>query len=64
MKNKYIIEITETLQRQITIFAESEGRALDTIQERYQNCDIVLDYSDFIKHEIHSISATNKTDSF
>lgn len=56
MRNKYVVEITEILQRQITVFAESEEKALEDIQKKYRNCDIVLDCSDFIKHEIHPIN--------
>lgn len=55
MRNKYVVEITETLQRQITVFTESEERALDIIQKKYNNCDIVLDCSDFIDCEIYSL---------
>jgi len=61
MRSKYIIEITETLQKQIAVFAESEGRALDIVKRKYDNADIVLDCSDFIDYEINSLITTRGT---
>lgn len=45
---KYIVEITETLQRQVEIEAENEIEALDKVDDMYKSCDIILDSEDFI----------------
>lgn len=43
MKKKYIVEITETLQRQIIIEARNEKEAVKLIEDAYDNEEIVLD---------------------
>lgn len=50
----YTIEITETLQRQIEVKADSEDSALALVQLQYSDCDIVLDSDDFIDVKIES----------
>ena len=45
---KFIIEITETLQRQVEIEAESKETAMSTIRNQYSKQEIVLDSSDYI----------------
>lgn len=45
---KFIIEITETLQRQIEVEAESKDTAMSTIRNQYSKQEIVLDSSDYI----------------
>lgn len=48
----YNYEITETLQRQIYIEAESEEEAFHKISEQYRNCDIVLDSQYYVDTSI------------
>ena len=49
---KYEVEITEYLQRTIEVEAESPSDAVDIVEEDYDNCNIVLDYSDFTGKDI------------
>ena len=46
--SKYTIEITETLQRTISIEAESEEMALEKVRTMYETEEIVLDSDDFV----------------
>ena len=46
------VEITETLQRIVSIEAESENAAHLAVKEMYRNEEIVLDNSDYIDTEI------------
>ena len=55
----YNIEITETLQRTITINADNEGEALDKVQEMYDNEEIVLDWGDYQDTEIEVVEDDN-----
>ena len=45
---KYLVEITETLQKQITITASSREEAEQKVKEKYRNEEIVLDENDYI----------------
>ena len=45
---KFLIEITETLQRLIYVEAESMEDALSEIRNQYKKEDIVLDESDYV----------------
>lgn len=45
---KYTIEITETLQKQVSVEANSYEEAERKIKEQYQNNEIVLDSNDYI----------------
>ena len=49
---KYEVEITEYLQRRITVEAESEADAVSKVEEDYNTDKEVLDYSDHIKTDI------------
>lgn len=44
---EFNIEISETLQKVISIEAESEKEALKIAKEKYRNEEIILDYTDF-----------------
>lgn len=44
----FIIEITETLQRQIKVEADSDEDAISKIRNQYQKEDIILDESDYV----------------
>ena len=52
---KYIIEITETLQRQIEVEAQNESEAIRLIKEKYKHEEIILSEQDFIDYEIDII---------
>ena len=52
---KYIIEITETLQKQIEVEAQNESEAIKLIKEKYKNEEIILSEEDFIDYEIDVI---------
>jgi hypothetical protein len=52
MKMIYNVEITETLQRILSINVESEDEAYDIAKRMYRKCEVVLDSSDFIDTEI------------
>lgn len=45
---KYLVEITETLQKQITIIASSREEAEQKVKEKYRNEEIVLDENDYV----------------
>lgn len=48
MSNIYTIEITETLQKQVKIKANSQEEAERKVKEKYQNNDILLDENNYI----------------
>ena len=49
---KYKVEITEYLQRIIDVEAESEEDAVYSVEKQYDDCNIVLDDTDFVTKEI------------
>ena len=49
---KFRVEIKETLSRVIETEADSESSAVDIVRQRYRNCDIILDSSDYVETEI------------
>ena len=49
---KYNVQITEYLQRIITVEAESEEDAIAMVESEYDLAHIVLDYSDFTGKDI------------
>lgn len=55
---KYLVEITETLQKQITISANSREEAEQKIRERYKDEDIVLNEKDYVNTDFHVIKET------
>ena len=54
MKN-YTIEITETLQKQVTVKANSREEAIQKVRKEYFDCDIILDSNDYIDTEFQYI---------
>lgn len=54
MKN-YTIEITETLQKQVTVKANFREEAIQKVKEQYHDCDIVLDSNNHIDTEFQYI---------
>ena len=49
---KYRIEVKEVLSRIVEAEADNEEEAVEMVKEKYRNCNIVLDASDYIETEI------------
>ena len=49
---KYRVEVMEILSRTIEIEADCEMTSVEKVREMYQNCDLVLDDSDYIETKI------------
>ena len=49
---KYSIEVTEILSHIVEIMANDEEEAIRIVKAKYQNCDIVLDASDYVSTKI------------
>ena len=45
--DEYTVEITETLQRDVTVKAADADDALDKVRAMYRNSEVVLDDGDF-----------------
>ena len=45
--DEYTVEITETLQRDVTVKAADADDALDKVRAMYRNSEVVLDSGDF-----------------
>ena len=64
---KYIIEITETLQRQIEVEAQNESEAISLIKEKYKHEEIIYKEDELENStieefsEVHSESNHKKT---
>lgn len=56
---KYLIEITETLQRTILVEAETNDEAIERVESAYRSENIVLDSDDFVDNSINSIGTVN-----
>ena len=54
-KREFQIEITETLQRTVTVEALNIEDALRTVRFQYENETIVLDSGDFIDVEFNTL---------
>ncbi|MBQ7422236.1 MAG: DpnD/PcfM family protein [Prevotella sp.] len=52
---KYRIEVTEILSRIVETEADNEEDAVGMVRQRYRNCDIVLDASDYVETEINVV---------
>ena len=44
---KYYVSVTETLNKVVSVDAESENEAVQKVQDAYNNSDIILDNDDF-----------------
>lgn len=53
---KFTIEVTETLQTRIDVYATSEQEALNIITNDYNDGSIVLDSDNYIDHEIKVVN--------
>lgn len=52
--------VTETLQREVEIEAEEESIAIEELEKKYNDGEIVLDYSDLIDTEFSNCKYTKK----
>lgn len=57
---KYLIEITETLQKQITVTAINREAAEQIVREKYENQVIVLDESNYISTDFDVLKETRE----
>ena len=48
---KYVVYVTETLQRKVVVKAKSLTEAEEKVQEAYENEEITLDYNDYLQVE-------------
>ena len=46
---KYVVYVTETLQRKVVVKAKSLTDAEEKVQEAYENEEITLDYNDYLQ---------------
>lgn len=44
---RYYVSVTETLNRAVSVDAESEKEAVQKVQDAYNNSKIILDSDDF-----------------
>lgn len=44
---KYVVTITETLEKQITVDADNGDEAIEKVRDRYRASKIILDADDF-----------------
>lgn len=49
---RYYVSVTETLNKVVSVDAESEKEAVQKVQDAYDNCNIVLDSNNFVEEEI------------
>ena len=54
-KKKFVVEVTETLQRQVEIEADNEQEALQKVKELYRDEEIILDWQDFVGNDFQII---------
>ena len=44
---RYYVSVTETLNKVVSVDAESEKEAVQKVQDAYNGCDIILDSENF-----------------
>lgn len=49
---RYYVSVTETLNKVVSVDAESEAEAVSAVKDAYNNCEIVLDSDDFIGEQV------------
>lgn len=59
---KYLVTIEETLSKTVLIEAESEEEAVDIVEDKYRNADIILDSENFCDKEITARLSTHDDD--
>lgn len=52
---KYTVEVRETLARLIEVEADTYAEAENEVIKAYHDCEIVLDYDDFIDVEFNDM---------
>ena len=45
---RYYVSVTETLNKVVSVDAESEKEAVQKVQDAYDGCDIILDSENFL----------------
>ena len=40
---RYYVSVTETLNKVVSVYADSEKEAVQKVQDAYDGCDIILD---------------------
>lgn len=45
---RYYVSVTETLNKVVSVDADSEKEAVQKVQDAYDGCDIVLDSENFL----------------
>lgn len=48
MKRKFFVEIVETLRTEIPVWADDSERAIDEVEKRYRNQEIILSSEDIV----------------
>lgn len=56
---KYTIEITETLQKRVSVLADSKDQAYKKVKVMYQNEDIILDSSHYVSTDFKAVESQN-----
>lgn len=51
---RYYVSVTETLNRAVSVDAESEKEAVQKVQDAYNNSKIILDSNDFCGETIEA----------
>lgn len=59
---KYKVEITETLQYQETVEANSEAEAIQKIKDKYHHQQIILDEENYVATDFQVIERIKKKD--
>lgn len=49
---RYYVSVTETLNKIVSVDAESEEEAVEKTQNAYDNCDIILDSDNFVTEQL------------
>ena len=49
---RYYVSVTETLNKIVSVDAESEEEAVMKTQNAYDNCDIILDSDNFVTEQL------------
>ena len=49
---RYYVSVTETLNKVVSVDAESEIEAVQKVQDAYDGCDIILDSENFAGEQI------------
>jgi hypothetical protein len=52
----YMVEITETLQKQVTVEANSPDEAVELVEKSYRNSDNILDADNFVGVDFKIVS--------